>query len=54
MRDHQVHLFPFHLSLKKNKLRTDGMNQLFISIPSHSHFLGVSRNARERVGMRDH
>jgi hypothetical protein len=54
MRDHQVHLFPFHLSLKKNKLRTNGMNQLFISIPLHSHFLGASRKARERVGTRDY
>ena len=50
MSDNQFHSFPFHTFLKKNKLGTGGMNQIFMSTPTLSLVLGTHWNGWEPVG----
>ena len=54
MSDNQFHSFPFHSFLKENKLRTGGMNQIFISTPTLSLVLGMHGNRWEQVGTGDY
>ena len=54
MSDTQFHSLPFHSFLKEDKLRTGGMNQIFISTPTLSLVLGTHENGWEPVGTGDH
>ena len=54
MSDYQFHSFPFHSSLKENKLGMSGMNQRFISTVPLSPFLSTRRNRWKPVGTGDY